>query len=199
MVPRAHRVKPLDAVNTVNLSISLSYSRITQNFINKLKNQRRGTKPQRHRDTEKSQRTSQTRRHKGHPPHPSQFAHRSRRSRRWPFSRLEHVARSRPSSNDGRGPLDRVIAPNASVRRGGPTQRPALSKSAALASIHPLSLNEWHLPSKQERGEAEPTRPGRAGRWEARLRRTLAFGTDGLSTGGRRSSDRRLFRRQSTV
>lgn len=45
--------------------------------------------------------------------------------------------------------------------------------------------------SKQEKGQAEPTRPGRVGRWEVRLRRTLAFGADGLPTGGRRSLDRR--------
>ena len=38
-------------------------------------------------------------------------------------------------------------------------------------------------------------RPGHVGRWEAWLRRTLAFGADRLLTGGRRSPDRRLFRR----
>jgi len=53
-------------------------------------------------------------------------------------------------------------------------------------------------PSKKKRGEAEPTRPGRVGRWEARRRRALASGVDVLLT-GRRSSDRRLFRRQSTI
>ncbi len=52
--------------------------------------------------------------------------------------------------------------------------------------------------SEQERGEAEPTCPGRVGRWEARRRRTLASGVDVLLT-GRRSSDRRLFRRQSSA
>ena len=38
-------------------------------------------------------------------------------------------------------------------------------------------------------------RPGRVGRWEVWLQRTLAFGADRLLTGGRRSPDRRLFRR----
>ena len=52
---------------------------------------------------------------------------------------------------------------------------------------------------KQEKGKAEPARLRRVGRWEGRLRRTLAFGADGLPSGGRRSSDRRLFRRQSSV
>jgi hypothetical protein len=47
---------------------------------------------------------------------------------------------------------------------------------------------------KKRRGEAEPTRPGRVGWWEARRRRTLASGVDVLPTGGRRSSDRRQFR-----
>jgi len=51
--------------------------------------------------------------------------------------------------------------------------------------------------SNKERGQAEPTRPRRVGRWEAWLRRTLAFRADGLPTSGRRSSDRRLFRRPS--
>ena len=44
------------------------------------------------------------------------------------------MARPQPSSDDGRGPLDRVITPNASVRRDGPAQRPALSKSTGLAT-----------------------------------------------------------------
>jgi len=51
--------------------------------------------------------------------------------------------------------------------------------------------------SEQERGEAEPTCPGRVVRWEAWLRRTLAFGADLLLTGSWRSQDRRRFRRQS--
>jgi len=41
-------------------------------------------------------------------------------------------------SDNGLEPLGRVIAPNTSVRRRGPAQRPALSKSADLAT--PLSL-----------------------------------------------------------
>jgi len=47
--------------------------------------------------------------------------------------------------------------------------------------------------------KAEPTRRRRVGRWEAWLRRTLAFGAFRLLTGGRRSSDRRLFCRQSAA
>ena len=109
------------------------------------------------------------------------------------------MARSRPSSNDDRGPLELTIAPNARVRRGSPIQRSALSESADLAIPHPLLLDGERPTSKQEKGEAEPTRPGRVVRWAARLRRTLAFGADGLLTGGRRSSDRRLFRRQSSA
>jgi len=42
-------------------------------------------------------------------------------------------------------------------------------------------------------------RPGRVGRWEARRRRTLASEADVLLTGGRRSPDRRLFRRHSSA
>jgi len=74
--------------------------------------------------------------------------------RRWRFSRLVHVTRSRPSSDDGRESLDRAIAPNVNVRRGGPIKRLALSESAALATPHPLSLDERCPPFKQERGEA---------------------------------------------
>jgi hypothetical protein len=111
--------------------------------------------------------------------------------RRWSHAILEHVARSRPSSDDDREPLSRAITPNASVRRGGPIQRPALSKSAHLATPHPLSMDGWRNTSKKEKGQAEPTRPRRVVRWETRLRRTPAFGADGFLTGGRRSSDRR--------
>ena len=100
---------------------------------------------------------------------------------------------------DGRGPEDRETAPNASIRRRFPVLRPALSKSAGLATPPQFMVRWANLPLPGERGEAEPTRPGRVGRWEPRLRRTLAFGADRLSTGRRRSSDRRRFRRQSSV
>jgi hypothetical protein len=109
------------------------------------------------------------------------------------------VARSRPSSNDARGPLYRVIAPNASVRRHDPIQGSTLSESADLATLHSLLLDERRSPSKLEKGEAEPMRLWRVGRWEAWLRRTLAFGADLLLTCGRRSQDRRPFRRQSQL
>ena len=52
-------------------------------------------------------------------------------------------------------------------------------------------------PSRSERGEAEPTRPGRAVRWDVRPRQALALGADERFAGRRRSSDRRRFRRQS--
>jgi len=45
------------------------------------------------------------------------------------------VARSRPSSNNGRRPEDRATTPNASIRRSFPVLRPALSKSAGLATF----------------------------------------------------------------
>ena len=71
------------------------------------------------------------------------------------------------------------------------------------AQTSPLLSPWWRMegapPSIKKRGEAEPARPGRVVRWAARLRRTLAFGADGLLTGGRRSSDCRLFHRQSSA
>ena len=79
-----------------------------------------------------------------------------------------------------------------------PLLRPALSESAGLASLSLLPDGKFPQ-SLHRRGEAEPTRPGRVGRWQAGLRRTLAFGTDRLATGSRRSSDRRRFRRQSSM
>jgi hypothetical protein len=39
---------------------------------------------------------------------------------------------------------------------------------------------EGTTPSNHEIGQAEPSRLRRVGRWEDRLRRTLAFGADGL-------------------
>ena len=71
------------------------------------------------------------------------------------------MARSRPSSDDDRGRLDRTIAPDASVRRNGPVQRPALTKSAALATspLHSMGGRDTG-PSQSESGQAEPPRPG---------------------------------------
>jgi hypothetical protein len=99
-------------------------------------------------------------------------------------TRTSTLTRSRPSSNDGRAPLNRAIAPNARVRRHGPVQRPALSKSAALVARHPLLWRDGTTAPNHERGQTEPTRPGRVGRGEGRLRRTLAFGADWLPPGG---------------
>ncbi len=108
------------------------------------------------------------------------------------------MARSLPSSDDGREPLDRTIASDASVRRDVTAQRPALSKSAGLATSPLNSMGgRGPDPSRSERGQAEPTRPGRGVRWDVWPRQALALGVDERATGGRRSSDRRLFRRQS--
>jgi len=128
-----------------------------------------------------------------HPPEKTaDHADRRRRSR----GRLEHVARSRPS-NDGRGPLGRATAPKASFRRGVPVQRPALCGAQASPLLILCCWMDGAPLSKQEKGQAKPTRPGRVGRWEVRQRRTLASGVDVLITGWRRSPDRRQFRRQS--
>ena len=62
-----------------------------------------------------------------------------------------------------------------------------------------LRLEDLCPPSKHERGQAEPTRRRRGVREIARRRRTLAPGVDVLSPGGRRSPDRRLFRRQTPI
>ena len=75
------------------------------------------------------------------------------------------MARSQPSSNDGREPLDRDAAPIASDRRGVPTQRPTLSESAALATPHPLVMNGVHdtFQTGEERGGTDAPlarRPG---------------------------------------
>jgi len=80
--------------------------------------------------------------------------------------------------------------------RSGRERPSRMSCPAACALLSAgLAIHNWWMDgatsSKQEKGEAEPTRPGRVVRWVAWLRRTLAFGADGLSTGGRRSSDRR--------
>jgi hypothetical protein len=108
------------------------------------------------------------------------------------------VAKSRPVSDNGREPLDRTIASNASVRRDITAQRPALSKSAGLATSALNSMGgRGPDPSRSERGQAESTRPGRVVRWDVWPRQALALGVDERATGGRRSSDRRLFRRQS--
>jgi len=115
----------------------------------------------------------------------SVLVHPPSQRRREPSVTLDHVTRSRPSSNDGRGPLGRTTASDASVRRDVAAQRPALSKIACLATFPLYSMGgRGPDPSRSEKGQAEPTRPGRVVRWAARLRRTLAFGAVGLPTGG---------------
>ncbi len=54
--------------------------------------------------------------------------------------------------------------------------------SPLLSSIQ--QLGEARLPPEWKGSQAESTRPGRVVRWAARLRRTLAFGSVGLPTGG---------------
>ena len=109
------------------------------------------------------------------------------------------MARFWPPNGD-QEPLGRDTAPIASDRRGSPAQRPALSKSAASPLLLFISrLGGAWPPSQGGRCEAEPTRSERGGRWGAWLRRTLAFGAVRLPAGGRRSPDRRLFRRQSSA
>jgi len=109
--------------------------------------------------------TSQTRRHEDQEPLEQPRRHRERTEppihrnlptdhadrHRWSRGRLEHVARFRPS-NDGRGPLGRTIASDASVRRDVATQRPALSKSAGLATPQPLLADGRRRPSNKRRG-----------------------------------------------
>jgi len=87
-----------------------------------------------------------------HTPHPLFNAEAQRL--REPSAKLHHAARSRPP-NGGQGPLGREIAPNASVRRGVPAQRPALSERRPRhfsfsfhgwekhASLHNLSIHPF--------------------------------------------------------
>jgi len=107
---------------------------------------------------------------------------------------IHRVARSRPSDDD-REPEDRVTIPIASDRHRHPILRPALRERRPRHSLL-LLLDAW-FPLFPERNEVRRDRraPGRGGRWQAGLRRTLAFGADRLATGRRRSSDRRRFRR----
>ena len=89
-------------------------------------------------EAQSAQRNAEPRAHRKHEDtkaaHPSQLPADHADRRRWAHARLERVARSRPSSDDGRGPLGRVIGPSASIRRDDPAQQSALSKSADLAT-----------------------------------------------------------------
>ena len=82
-----------------------------------------------------------------------------------------------------------------SSRQSGPVA--CAKRAQASPLLFPFCWMKGAPRSQQKRGKAEPTRLRRGGRWEARRRRTLASGGDGLSTGCRRSFDRRQFRRQS--
>ena len=73
-----------------------------------------------------------------HPPNKRGGAETQRR--RESYRRLHCTARSRPSG-DGRVPLGRDTDPNASVRHGVPTQRPALAKRRPRHFSS--SLNGW--------------------------------------------------------
>ena len=64
-------------------------------------------------------------RHQGHQAHPPILSNAKTQRRKGACARLPYVARSRPF-DDGREPLGRATALNASVRYGVPAQRPAL-------------------------------------------------------------------------
>ena len=87
-------------------------------------------------------------------------------------------------SDNGREPLGRTIASDASVRRDVTAQRPSLRERRPRHSSAPVG--GWTPPTlpRKKKGEAEPTRPGRVVRWAARQRRTLASGDVVLPTGG---------------
>jgi hypothetical protein len=84
------------------------------------------------------------------------------------------VARSRPSSNDGRQTLDRAIAPNARVRHDDPIQRSALSKSAASPLLAPCRRMDGATQKKKRRGARRNRR------------------APGASSGGKNGNDGRL-------
>jgi len=158
--------------------------------------------------------TSQTRRHQGtktsrvsepqrrqerkvHTP-----AHRrNRRSRR--FSQMvstEIRARSEVPAVVGRRPGTAGTNSSSDRKRSSLGSVPAACGPRAQTSpLLPCCSIDGTTLFKNEEGQAEPTRPGRVGRWEERQRRTLASGVGALSTGRGRSSDRRRFRRQSSA
>jgi hypothetical protein len=100
--------------------------------------------------------------HLNHRDTETQRAHRAHRNltadhadrRRWIQASLKQVARSRPLSDNGRGPLRRTIASDASVRRDVTAQRPALEARAGLATPHPLVMNGGHdtFQTEEKRG-----------------------------------------------
>ena len=134
-------------------------------------------KPQRHRDTERAQ--SQLPRHN----------HEDTKTRR--HHKAPSVVRRGPRPPGGQGPLEADASSDASARSCTHSQRPALSESAGLASRVDQRSAFERVRRRRDR------RARRVGRGEDRLGRTLAFEADGLRHGGRRSSDRRRFRRST--
>ena len=157
--------------------------------------------PQRHRDTERSTEkdiaNTKTQRHEGHSPiaicpqitQITQMAVFETQA----GAEVPTVVERRPGTGGQGTDSDRA--------RSSSVPCPPACALGAQASplLLPCCWMDGTTPPKQEKSEAEPTRPGRVGRWEARRRRTLASGVDVLSTGSRRSPDRRRFRHQSTV
>ena len=82
---------------------------------------------------------------------------------RWIHTGLLCLARSRPS-NDGRKPLGRETVSKASSRAGFPTQWPALSKSAGLASSLLHLMIGRRIPPQQHRRAAATNVCVRSGR-----------------------------------
>jgi len=70
-------------------------------------------------------------------------------------------------------------------------------KAQASRFLLPLCCVDGTTRPKNDKGQAEPTRRRRVGRWKVRQQRTLASGVDVLSTGSRRSPDRRRSHRHS--
>ena len=85
------------------------------------------------------------------------------------ITQIDADGRSR-DSNTWRGPGRRrttagdrwagITAPTGSFHHGFPAQRPALSKSAGLATLHPLLLNEWRPPPNRRRARRNRRAPG---------------------------------------
>jgi len=110
--------------------------------------------PQRHRENTEPPThvaNTKTRRHEGI----TKADHPSTQSRREAHARLHCAARFRPS-DDGREPLGRAIALNASVRCGVPAQRPALSKRRPRHSSSPIF--GWKVPPLPNRREGRRNR-----------------------------------------
>ena len=92
----------------------------------------------------------------------------------------------------------RPLRTQAFVAVSRPSDLRSASAGLAVPPFH-FMIGRARLLPQSERRKAGPTRPRRVGRWGVWLRQALALGADERSTGGRRSFDRRLFRRQFTA